>query len=90
MHIQLSSDLIEELKKRKQKDKQLIVKVEKQLALFAANPKHPSLRTHKLTGNLDQRFSISVDKSIRMVYIILERDSAYFIALGTHDQIYKK
>ncbi len=72
------------------KDKKLVVKIEKQIKLFESNPKHPSLRTHKLTGNLTNRWSISINKGLRMVYLILKEDTAYFIDLGTHDEVYRK
>jgi len=32
------------------KDKKLAGKIQKQIALFESNPKHPSLRIHKLSG----------------------------------------
>lgn len=72
------------------KDKKLVIKIEKQIKLFESNPKHPSLRTHKLTGNLTNRWSISISKGLRMVYLILGKDMAYFVDLGTHDEVYRK
>jgi addiction module RelE/StbE family toxin len=72
------------------KDKKIVTKIEKQLKLFEANPKHPSPRTHKLTGNLTNRWSISVNRELRMIYLILDKDVAYFVDLGTHDEVYKK
>jgi len=88
MKIKLSPEVIQNLKKLKQKDRKLFDRVEKQLALFLQNPKHPSLRTHKLTGKIENRWSISITKSIRMVYVIQE-PTIYFVAIGTHDQIYR-
>ena len=72
------------------KDKKLANRVEKQLSLFQNNPKHPSLRLHKLTGNFENRWSISITINVRMVYLKLEENVAYFIAIGTHDQVYRK
>ena len=72
------------------KDKKLVLKIEKQIKLFESNPKHPSLRTHKLIGNLANRWSISVSRGLRMVYVILDNNVAYFVELGTHDQVYKR
>lgn len=94
MKIKLSPDVAKNLKKLKQKDKDLSARVEKQLTLFTQNTKHPSLRTHKLTGKVENRWSISITKSIRMVYVVQQRrdkaEMAYFVAIGTHDQVYKK
>lgn len=94
MKIKLSSEVTTDLKKIKQKDIKLADRVEKQLILFTKNPKHPSLRTHKLSGNVENRWSISINKSIRMVYVIVKRkedeeSTAYFVAIGTHDQAYR-
>lgn len=94
MKIKLSPDVASDLKKIKQKDLKLAERVEKQLTLFTQNPKYPSLRTHKLTGEIENRWSISITKSIRMVYVTVkgqeeEEPTAYFVAIGTHDQAYR-
>ena len=72
------------------KDKKLANRIEKQILLFEENPKHPSLRVHKLTGNMNNIWSISVSMSIRMIYKLLDKESAYFIDIGTHEEVYKK
>jgi len=72
------------------KDKKLANRIEKQILLFEENPKHPSLRIHKLSGSHPNMWSISITMSIRMVYLLLENDEALFIKIGTHDQVYKK
>ena len=71
------------------KDKKLANRIEKQILLFEENPKHPSLRVHKLSGNRENMWSISITMSIRMVYLLLEDDQALFIEIGTHEQVYK-
>lgn len=72
------------------KDKKAVVRIERQIRLFESNSKHPSLRIHKLTGNLANRWSISISRGLRMVYLVLEEDIAYFVDLGTHDEVYRK
>ncbi len=89
MKIEFSPLVDKKLRQLKQKDSHLAKIVEKQLALFAENPKHPSLRVHKLAGDLENLRSISVNRSVRMSYV-LEGDVAYFIKIGTHDEVYKK
>ena len=89
MKIRFSPDFIKLLKKIKRTDKTLIDKVNKQLKLFQLQPQHPSFRTHKLTGKMKNRWSISLSKSLRMIYILLKTDEAYFIAIGTHDKVYR-
>ena len=68
MQIQFSPDCEKDISKILQTDSQLHKRIEKQLALFAENPKHPSLRIHKLSGQLGTYWSLSVTKGIRMVY----------------------
>ena len=87
--ILFSAKFIKKLKEIKQKDEKLIGLIKKQLALFKNSPKHHSLRLHKLRGNLKNTWSISVNKSFRIIYT--EEPKAYlFIDLGFHDDIYEK
>lgn len=89
MQIRISPELANELRILKKKNPKLIKRVNKQLKLFAENPKHPSLRTHKLSGRMKNLWSISVAKDLRMVYL-LKDNQAYFVDLGTHDEVYRK
>jgi len=88
MDFEVSPELYKKLKKIKTKDKQLIQKVEKQLLLFQKNHLHPSLRVHKLSGNLNNIWSISIGKDHRMLFF-LDDKGAYFFKIGTHNEVYK-
>ncbi len=90
MNAKFSPSVQEELEKIQQKDWKLANRIEKQIALFEENPKHPSLRTHKLSGTMDNMWSISITMSIRMVYVLLDRNSVIFVKIGTHDEVYGK
>ena len=87
--LRFSSELVKKLRKINYKDKNLSTLIEKQLDLFGTDPKHHSLRTHKLSGKLQNIFSISINKKIRMTFI-LQNNEAYFINIGSHDEIYGK
>lgn len=76
------------LKKYKRFDYGLMVEVKKQLELFEKSESHPSLRVHKLHGELEGYWSMSVNKSIRIIYYI-ENGMAYFINIGTHNEVYR-
>lgn len=89
MNIEFSEDFNKKLKKIKQTDPHLSKSIVKQLTLFSTNPKHPSLRLHKLSGQVYNRWSISVTMSIRIVYLLFE-NTAYFIDIGTHEEVYQK
>ncbi len=90
MRIRVSRKLDTSLQKIKKTDPKLFRRITKQLALFESNPKHHSLRVHKLSGKIANLRSISITKSIRMTYIHMDKDIAYFIQIGTHDQVYKE
>lgn len=72
------------------RDKKLAEKIYRQILLFESNSKHPSLRLHKLSGTLDNMWSLSITTSIRMVYRLVGKETAYFVDIGTHDQVYRK
>lgn len=90
MKAKFSPTVAQKLTKLYKKDPKLLNKIEKQIKLFESNTTHPSLRTHKLSGNYANRWSISVNKSVRMIYLIFPDDIAYFVDLGTHDEVYGK
>lgn len=90
MRVKLSREILLKIQVINKRDKKLSRKIEKQLALFEENPKHPSLRKHKLSGDLDNLWSISITLSIRMVYKLIDTETAYFTKIGTHKEVYKK
>jgi len=86
--IEFSPGLVKKLREIRRKDKPLFLRIQKQLKLFQINPRHNSLRLHKLRGELKNAWSISIDKNYRLLYIEDEK-SVYFFDIGTHDQVYK-
>lgn len=54
---------------------------------------HPSLRTHKLKGDLSDRYACSINYSDRIVFKIVKNDDSgdeeiLLLALGSHDEVY--
>ena len=90
MNAKFSPSVQKELKKIQQKDRKLANRIEKQIALFQENPKHPSLHTHKLSGTMDNMWSISITTNIRMAYVLLDQKNVIFVKIGTHDEVYRK
>ncbi len=88
MHIRLDGKLLKELRVIDKKNPKLAIQIKKQLQLFKENPRHKSLRVHKLSGELKNMWSISITKAVRMAYI-LDGDEAYFYDIGTHDEVYR-
>lgn len=57
------------------------------LLRFAADPKDPLLRAHKLKGELKAYWAFSVDDDLRVVFR-WEGEEAFLVNLGSHDQVY--
>ena len=61
----------------------------KTLALLEANPHHPSLRLHALTGKHQDLHSVSIKLSYRITLELLIRDQRITpINVGDHDAVY--
>lgn len=62
----------------------------KTLKLLEANPFHPSLRLHRLSGSLEGLFSVSITLSYRITleFIIQEREIVP-VHIGDHETVYR-
>lgn len=76
MNVKFSPLLQKKLIEINRKDKKLSDKIRKQIQIFQSNPKHPSLRLHKLSGSYSNVWSISVGMSQRMVYRQIDDNTA--------------
>lgn len=67
--------------------------IEQTLKQLAENPFHPSLRTHKLTGDLSGIWSCSVDYRIRILFEFVENpetkeEAILLLNVGSHNEVY--
>jgi len=58
------------------------------IELFLDNPTHGSLRIHSLTQEWAGWFSISASDDLRLHYKLPDDETVFFVAVGTHDQLY--
>ncbi len=58
---------------------------EKKIDIFKTDPRHHSLKTHKLNGVLADYFSFSVDYKLRIVFEYGVKDTVHFLKIGDHD-----
>jgi len=58
---------------------------DKKDALFRTNPFTSSLETHKLTGELKNYWSFSVNKKYRVLFRFISDDEVIFYDIGNHD-----
>jgi len=81
LRIVYSEKFISQLEKLSPKIQKLTME---KVDLFLVNPRHPSLKTHKLNGVLEGYFSFSVNHSIRIVFEYGSRETANFLKIGDH------
>lgn len=61
----------------------------KALKLLEANPHHPSLRLHALTGKLSGLHSVSINLSHRITLeMLITKSEIVPINVGDHDEVY--
>lgn len=59
------------------------------LLLFQSEPGHAELYNHSLTGQWKGHRSISFGGDWRMHYRMTDNNTALFVSVGTHSQLYK-
>jgi mRNA interferase YafQ len=57
------------------------------LRRFAADPRDPLLRTHKLKGDLADYWAFSVDDDLRVLFR-WDGQVCFLVNLGSHDEAY--
>jgi len=64
----------------------LIERYKKVLRLLELNPHHPSLRLHKLQGKFQDKYSVSITISYRIILVFsVTEDGIVLIDVGNHD-----
>lgn len=64
-------------------------KLERMVEIFIQNPHHPCLKTHALTGKLVDKYAFWISWDLRIIFEWLDKTSVRFLAVGTHNQVYK-
>lgn len=75
----LRQDLISYLKRH-----DLTRKYEKQVKLFSANFRHPSLHTEILEPKSLKLYSFRIDRKYRAVFILTKKDTAEIVDINDH------
>lgn len=87
MKTEFTHDFIKIFKKRFSSKPNIHKKFNGRVKKFAENPDDPTLLDHALSGKLQGHRAFSVTGDIRVIYYIFE-DVAYFVDIGTHNQVY--
>ena len=69
-------------------DSELQKKVLLKLRIFKEDWKHPSLKTHKLKGELDEIWSFRITYSVRVLFYFEKEDIILVLDIGQHNDIY--
>ncbi|MEG3838969.1 type II toxin-antitoxin system mRNA interferase toxin, RelE/StbE family [Microcoleus sp. herbarium14] len=84
---------IRTFKKLVRKNPQLRPLIEATLELLSEDCFHPSLRTHKLTGDLSGIWWCSIDYDYRILFEFAlapedEEEAILLLKMGSHDEVY--
>lgn len=93
MKVVWSNGFKRSFKKITKKNPQLIDKVTKTLRLLADDPFTPSLKSHKLEGDLADLWSCSVAYDCRIIFRFSEEGQLLevvilLVDIGSHDEVY--
>jgi len=86
MIIKYSNNFSRKLEKLIKKDSLIKKKLDGKLKLFVTNPRHPSLRLHKIETKEDA-WSISIDTKLRVLFIY-RNYGILMVDIGSHDEVY--
>jgi len=75
--------------KKYRKFKNIQDQVERRMALFAMAPFEKTLNNHPLSGNREGQRSINITGNYRAVYYPVDPETAHFIDLDNHNNLYK-
>ena len=89
MKVEFTHGFIKIFKKRFVHKKNIQNKFDERLKKFTQDPQSPLLNDHELSGRLKGHRAFSVTGDIRVVYH-MHKGIAYFIDIGTHNQVYGK
>lgn len=93
MNLVWSAKFTRAVKRVAGRDKRLLSDIERTLSQLATEPRHASLRTHKLKGELAGAWSCSVSYDLRIVFDFMKNPETgeveiLLLAVGTHDEVY--
>ncbi len=86
-----SSAFVRSAKKIIKKQPELAANIQETLELLSSDPFEPSLRTHKLKGDLKDSYACSAGYNLRIIFkfVEYEEDRAILLeSIGTHDEVY--
>ncbi|WP_458699439.1 type II toxin-antitoxin system YafQ family toxin [Sulfurospirillum sp. 1307] len=84
-----TDEYFRKLKKFIKKHPDVLDRYIKAIKLLEVDPYHPSLRLHKLQGQLKEYQSISIAIKYRVVIdFVIKENEIILLDIGTHDEVY--
>nr|VFJ55540.1 MAG: mRNA-degrading endonuclease (mRNA interferase) YafQ, toxin component of the YafQ-DinJ toxin-antitoxin module [Candidatus Kentron sp. FW] len=86
-----SSAFARTAKQMSKKNKSLATDILATLETLSENAFHPSLKTHKLKGNLEGSWACSVAHDVRLIFEFIQHDGKEAIllaAIGSYHEVY--
>lgn len=87
MKVEFTHEFIKIYKKRFSHKLNVQKKFDERIRLFADDHKMATLKDHALGGKLLRHRAFSITGDVRVVYYIHD-EIAYFVDIGTHNQVY--
>ncbi len=88
LEISFSEGFKRSFKKRIKGNQILEKKFKIKLELFKEDPFDKSLKTHKLSGKLQDLWSFSLEYDQRVLFYFTDEGKAVLVDIGSHDQVY--
>lgn len=86
MEVEVSSRFVKKAKKLSSDEKMELLK---RTRWFEKSSQDSRLKNHALTGKMKGTFAFSITHGKRVVYELLTKDSAIFIDVGSHEEVYR-
>lgn len=88
-NIQLTEEYLKKVRKFIKRHKDMADRYDKTIQILRENPFHPSLRLHKLNGDLGKYYSVSINIEYRIIMDFIVVDKIIIpLNIGTHDEVY--
>ncbi|MDL1971363.1 MAG: type II toxin-antitoxin system mRNA interferase toxin, RelE/StbE family [Candidatus Desulfofervidaceae bacterium] len=88
MEVAFSSSFKRAFKKKIKRNKDLQEIFWKKLEKFIEDPFAKELKTHKLTGKLEDSWSFSLRYDLRVIFFFAENKKVVLVDIGTHEEVY--
>jgi addiction module RelE/StbE family toxin len=88
IEVSFSASFKKSFKKKIKNDSNFENKFWEKLNIFLNDPFERSLKTHKLSGQLKDLWSFSIEFDIRVIFFFVNNSKVVFIDIGTHKEVY--